>query len=444
MTNTGGRAATTGVIPGRHGLSVGDPQTQTPLGWRWTLLTNVSRLETGHTPSRRKPEYWGGDVPWIGIKDARANHGRDIRQTIQSTNPTGIENSSARILPEGTVCLSRTASIGYITRMGCPMATSQDFVNWVCGDQLDSRFLLYLLLSETESLHRFAHGTTHQTIYFPEVKAFHVKLPPLTEQRRITAVLGALDDKIELNRKMSQTLEEMAQAVFKSWFIDFDGVSESDMVESELGLIPEGWEVREIQSVAKIVGGSTPSTKIREYWDGGTIHWTTPKDLSSLSTPALLDTDRKITPAGLAKISSGLLPAGTLIMSSRAPVGYLAIAEVALAVNQGYIAMPPGGALSSLFLLYWAEANMHRIKARAGGTTFEEISKRNFRPIPLVVPGKEEAQRFDDTVGPLYQRVANNERESRTLADLRDTLLPKLICGDIRVPEAEDLVEAAV
>ena len=145
-SETGGREATTGVIPGLYALSVGMPPRQAPSGWAWTPLSAVARLESGHTPSRRHPEYWGGDVPWIGIRDATANHGRTIEDTQQHTTRLGIENSSARILPANTVCLSRTASVGYVVVMGRPMATSQDFVNWVCTDAIDYRFLKYILL----------------------------------------------------------------------------------------------------------------------------------------------------------------------------------------------------------------------------------------------------------------------------------------------------------
>ncbi len=223
-TRTGGRPASSGVIPGDVALSVGRPEKPEPPGWKWTALSDVARLETGHTPSRKHPEYWGGDVPWIGIKDATENHGRVIADTIQHTNDLGIANSSARVLPAHTVCLSRTASVGYVVVMGRPMATSQDFVNWVCSEAIDYRFLKYVLLAENAAFLRFASGTTHQTIYFPEVKAFHVCLPPLPEQRAIAHILGTLDDKIELNRRMNETLEAMARALFKSWFVDFDPV----------------------------------------------------------------------------------------------------------------------------------------------------------------------------------------------------------------------------
>jgi len=187
-----GRAATKNVIPGQYALSVGDASMPAPPGWRWTPLLDVARLESGHTPSRRHPEWWDGDVPWIGIKDARLHHGEVIAETLQSTNADGLANSAARLLPAGTVCLSRTASVGYVVVMGRPMATSQDFVNWVLSDEVDGHWLKHLFIAEKDALVRFAKGTTHSTIYYPEVKAFHVCLPPLPEQRRIVARIESL------------------------------------------------------------------------------------------------------------------------------------------------------------------------------------------------------------------------------------------------------------
>ncbi len=471
QTRTGGRPATTGVIPGRYALSVGVPDLPAPEGWKWTRLEEVAHLETGHTPSRRHPEYWDGNVPWIGIKDATENHGRVLLDTYQHASQLGIDNSSARVLPSNTVCLSRTASIGYVVVMGRPMATSQDFVNWVCSDAIDYRFLKYVLLAERCSFPRFASGTTHQTIYFPEAKAFSVCLPPKQEQSYIADVLSQLDDKIELNRRMNETLEGMTRAFFQSWFVDFDPVRAKAAVRREhphwtdaevcraalptlspeiatlfpdsfensaLGDIPKGWRLETIDNLAEAVGGSTPSTKEQSYWSPEDHSWATPKDLSALKSPVLLQTERKISEVGLRQIGSGLLPAGTVLMSSRAPIGYLAVAETPVAINQGFIAMKPKENVSNLFLLYWAECAQEAIKSRANGSTFLEISKSNFRQIEVVRPTGPLMEKFDSIVRPWYRQVANNERQSSTLAALRDTLLPKLISGEIRLDQKEE------
>lgn len=216
VTRTGGRGATTRRIPPELALAVTMPSVSAPEGWKWSALTALARLESGHTPSRKHPEYWGGDIPWVSIADAKINHGRLIADTIEKTNSTGIENSSARVLPARTVCLSRTASVGYVIVMGRPMATSQDFVNWVCSKDLEPEFLKYLFIAEGERLLRFASGAVHQTIYFPEVKAFHICHPPAREQRRIVAILDEALASIAIARDNAERNLQNARSLFES------------------------------------------------------------------------------------------------------------------------------------------------------------------------------------------------------------------------------------
>jgi len=193
------------------------PKAPAPAGWRWAALTSLARLESGHTPSRRHPEYWGGSIPWIGIADAKASNGRRIDDTLEKTTELGIENSSARVLPENTVCLSRTASVGYVVVMGRPMATSQDFVNWVCGEHLDPDFLKYLFIAEGDGLLRFASGAIHQTIYFPEAKAFHICCPTPVAQRRIVGILDEALESIATAVANAETNLQNARSLFESY-----------------------------------------------------------------------------------------------------------------------------------------------------------------------------------------------------------------------------------
>lgn len=171
------------------GASPLTPTEPTREGWCWHRLTDLARLATGHTPSRRKPEYWTGDIPWIQLPDIRALDGKRATDTSEHTNELGIENSAAVLLPADTVCLSRTASVGFVTLMDRPMATSQDFVNWVCGPDLDPAFLMHLLIRSRGPIRELGSGAVHHTIYFPTVEAFNVYVPPLAEQRRIVAFL---------------------------------------------------------------------------------------------------------------------------------------------------------------------------------------------------------------------------------------------------------------
>jgi very-short-patch-repair endonuclease/restriction endonuclease S subunit len=224
----------------------------------------------------------------------------------------------------------------------------------------------------------------------------------------------------------------------------YDHLFPDSFEDSELGEIPRGWEVKSVGDLADVVGGTTPSTKEPAYWDGGTHAWATPKDLSGLSVPVLLDTERRITDAGLSQVGSGLLPKGTVLLSSRAPIGYLAVAEIPVAINQGFIAMVPKTGTPNLFLLFWASVAHEEIVSRANGSTFLEISKANFRPISVVSPSVNIMKEFERLVRPLYERIVENVLESRTLENLRDSLLPKLISGELRVKKGKRSMGGAI
>ncbi len=168
-------------------VTVGERLATHPRGWHWELLGDVAELATGHTPDRKKPEYWNGDVPWITLTDIRALDGRTAEYTSESITEAGLANSSAVKLPSRTVCFSRTASLGFVTIIGRPMATSQDFVNWICGDRLNPTYLMYALIRSRARLRGLSTGSTHKTIYFPTVQRFRVLVPPLVEQERFAA-----------------------------------------------------------------------------------------------------------------------------------------------------------------------------------------------------------------------------------------------------------------
>src|SRR3569832_381909 len=204
-----GRAAGVQVRPGRFGLSVGSPDREAPSGWQWVPIGRLAKLESGHTPSRGSPAYWDGGIPWIGIKDAREHHGRVINQTLQTVSEEGLANSAARLLPARTVCLSRTASVGYVTIMGASMATSQDFANWVCSPALLPEFLMYALLAEGDGLREFGEGSTHTTIYYPELKALHIALPPLEEQ---AVVVRLLEQRLRTVEGLAEKVSELRKS----------------------------------------------------------------------------------------------------------------------------------------------------------------------------------------------------------------------------------------
>lgn len=351
------------------------------------------------------------------------------------------------------------------------------------ADEVSSEFL-YMLLTSRACEEEFkiiadSRSGTFPQITFDSIAYYPISYPASGEQENLVEISNSLLDKIELNRQTNQTLEHIAQAIFKSWFADFEptrakiaakqtgqdperaamatisGKTLEDLdqlspeqqkqlkttaalfpdalVDSELGEIPEGWEWSEIGNEVAVVGGGTPSTKKEEFWEGGHINWTSPKDMSNLTDKVLLETDRKITEAGLAKISSGLLPINTVLMSSRAPVGYLAISKIPIAINQGYIAMKCEDRLTPEYIVQWADSVMDDIKQRASGTTFAEISKKNFKIIPVIVPEKEVVSEFSQIATGLYEKITEALNEVKSLTETRDALLPRLLSAEMEL-----------
>ena len=430
----------------------------------------VLLVEDGnHGEYRPRPDEFV-DTGVAFIRAANMDGGRVLFDSASKINERAHRRITKGIGAAGDVLLSHKGTVGKVALV------PEDAPAFVCSPQttfwrtcnsdcLDHRYLYAYLRSP--SFHAQLATRAGETDMAPYVsltsqRGLSVTLPPIDIQRAIAHILGTLDDKIELNRRLNETLEAMARALFKSWFVDFDPVRvmaegrdpglpkhladlfPDSFEDSELGEIPRGWEVKLISDLANIVGGTTPSTKESTYWDAGTHAWATPKDLAALSVPVLLDTERRITDAGLAHVSSGLLPRGTVLMSSRAPIGYLAVAETPVAINQGFIAMLSKSGTSNLFLLHWASVAHEEIVRRANGSTFLEISKTSFRPIPVVTPSADAMRKFEQLARPLYERIVECVRESRNLAVLRDTLLPQLVSGELRVKNAEISIEMAV
>ena len=358
----------------------------------------------------------------------------------------------ARITP----CLENGKG-GYVANLGSGVAGhgSTEFIVWRAKLRSDRLFAYYI--TRNEEFRSFAKqqmsGTSgRQRVAWQSLAGYEIADIDPDQRKEIGNTLGALDDKIELNRRMNETLEAMARALFREWFVDF-GPTRAKMAGQTPYLSPalwdlfpdrldddgkpDGWAASTIGEEVRVVGGSTPSTAEAAFWDG-TLNWATPKDLSNLNTPVLLETSRKITKEGLQKISSGLLPVGTVLLSSRAPIGYLAIAEVPVAINQGFIAMICDKRVSNVFVWLWTLENMEAILSKANGSTFQEISKGNFRPLAVVLPDAATLAAFDAQAEPLYIRIAQNERETRTLAQTRDLLLPRLMSGELRVADYND------
>lgn len=421
------------------------------------------RITKGTTPNARDGGFSERGVNYIKSESLSYDGSIDISKFSFISEETN-QRLKRSIIQEGDILYSiagvNLGKCGIARAEHLPANTNQAVaIIRVDEKRASNRFVSFCLRNRNfvEIVLGGVAQSAQPNVNLADIGRFKIPNCSLAEQRAIASVLGALDDKIELNRRMNETLEKMARAIFKDWFVDF-GPTHAKMegrapyLAPEIWSLfpdrldddgkPEGWINSIIGQEVDVVGGSTPSTKEPAFW-GGDISWATPKDLSSLSTPVLLSTERQITGAGLAQIGSGLLPVGTVLLSSRAPIGYMAIAQIPVAINQGFIAMICKKRLSNVFIWLWTQANMETVHQNANGSTFQEISKANFRPIEVTIATPGILRAFDEAVVPLFNRIVANDLESRTLSVTRDLLLPKLMSGEIRLHEAEKAVGAS-
>lgn len=457
------------------------------MGSDWTKMPFTEAVSINPTVCLKK----GKEYPFVDMKAVDPSWREASHSEFRI-----FKSGGAKFLPNDTLmaritpCLENGKIARYIPVDGSnsPAFGSTEFIVIRGKDGVTDNSFAYYLTKWQEfrqfAISQMTGSSGRQRVPVDSLGGFYIPVPEISEQRTIAHVLGSLDDKIELNRRMNKTLESMAQALFKSWFIDFDPVIDNALASGNaipeelqsraalreslgdarkplpedvrtlfpseferadnIGWIPKGWRAKTVGDEVAVIGGGTPSTKQPDYWENGIHAFCTPKDMSNLSSRILIKTERYLTDKGMAKVSSGQLPVGTVLMSSRAPIGYLAITDVPVTINQGIIAMVGQDEFRGVFLFCWAKANIENVMARANGSTFLEISKKNFRPIPFIVPNNEIVKAFNKNVDPLYVRLISCTRNMEELSMVRDTLLPKLLSGEIRIPEAEQKMESVL
>ena len=310
---------------------------------------------------------------------------------------------------------------------------NQNIVKIIPNNGYNNAFIFYRLKCRDFAGHVLgeARGAANQaSITLDTIKRFSFDCPLLSTQQRIATILSRYDSLIENYRKQIKLLEEAAQRLYKEWFIDlrFPGHENTKIVDG----VPEGWEKKKISDVCETVGGGTPSTKVPAYYKGGRIKWVTPTDITRNNCICLLDTDKKITEEGLRNSSTKMVPAGTILMTSRASVGYFGIADFEVCTNQGFISCIPIPNMQ-MYLLFNLMSRVDEIRQKAGGSTYLEISKSVFRNFDIVCPSEIILLQFQDKASLVLKKEKTLSLQLRLLTEARDRLLPKLMSGEITV-----------
>jgi type I restriction enzyme S subunit len=358
-----------------------------------------------------KDRFYAGDIPEDYVLDEG-----DLMVAMTEQGP-GLLGSSA-LIPEGEKYLHNQ-------RLG--------LIQDLDGTVLDKRFLYYLFNTRTVrgQISGSASGTKVRHTAPERIYRVKVTVPSdVTEQKEIASILSAYDDLIENNQRRIQLLEQAARLLYKEWFVHlrFPGHEHTKIQNG----IPEGWEKKKINDVCETVGGGTPSTKVSEYWDGD-ITWVVPSDITKNDCLALLNSEQKITEKGLRKSSAKMVPAETILMTSRASVGFFALMDYEVCTNQGFINIIPYENEMRMYLLFNLMSRVEEIRSNAKGTTYPEISKGRFRDMGVVVPPKTFVNEFAEFASDIIRQVRILKRSTLKLAKARDILLPRLMNGEVEV-----------
>ena len=385
--------------------------------WKECKLGEIMDLIGGGTPKTSNPDYWDGDIPWISVKDFNGER-RYVGATEKKITQLGLKNSSTKILSKNDLIISARGTVGELAIIPSEMAFNQscygirplNFVNYM--------FLYYLLKQSVNILKHNTHGSVFDTITRETFDGISIKLPPLATQQKIAQILSSLDDKIELNNKINDNLEQQAQAIFKSWFVDFEPFG---------GKMPEGWRIGKLSEIAEITMGQSPDGKSYNEEGIGTVFYQGRAEFGNrFPTRRLFTTE----PKRIAKKFDTL-------MSVRAPVGDTNIANEDCCIGRGLAAIHSKDNHQS-FVHYTMLALRSQLDIFNGeGTVFGCINRDAINNMEVLIPSKTDLDKFEQIVSSLDNEIYNRDEENRNMASLRDTLLPKLMNGEIEVDEVK-------
>lgn len=299
------------------------------------------------------------------------------------------------------------------------------------AERLNTRYLCYAMNQKLRLLKTMSSGSTTKFLTLGMLHGLNIPLPTIEVQDNIVTILSAYDDLIENNQKQIKLLEEAAQRLYKEWFVDlrFPGHETTPIVDG----VPEGWKETLMENVCDSIGGGTPSTKNDEYYRDGKISWVTPTDITRNNGLILLDTEKKITDEGLRNSSAKMVPPYTILMTSRASVGFFGLCEHEVCTNQGFISCVPYRENVRFYLLHNLINRVEEIRAKASGSTFLEISKKTFRDLRIMLPSNCVLDEFTQKIHPMVQQMEALTKSITKLQEARDRLLPKLMNGEIEV-----------
>lgn len=405
----------------------------------------IAELQTGPFGTQLKAsEYTRSGTPVINVRNV--GFGEVRPDQLEHVGPETRERLAQHLLRAGDIVFGRKGAVerhAFLQEEHEGWMQGSDCIRLrlAPGGPLIPRFVSYYLstpLHRQWMLNQSSHGATMASLNQDILRRLTIPTPTIDLQRKTVGILAGYDELIANNLVRIEVLEEMAQAIYREWFVNFryPGHEADELVDSPLGQVPEGWESTTVGEAFEVLGGATPSTKQPRYWEGGEIDWYTPSDLTAHGHMLIAESGRRITQAGLDACSARLFPAGSVMMTSRATLGVTAINVRPACTNQGFITGVPNDRVPAAQIYFWIRENLESILGHASGATFREISKRVFRTLAFVMAPRRVGEAFSESVNPILGLIENLIAQNGNLRVTRDLLIPRLVSGEI---DASDL-----
>ncbi|MCF8010938.1 MAG: restriction endonuclease subunit S [Clostridiales bacterium] len=406
-----------------------------PVDWEVDYIDKVAKRFSGHTPDKKKTAYWDGNIPWISLKDLHRLDKRYINETEDYTTQEGINNSSAVILPQETVVLSRDATIGKVGITGREMATSQHFINYVCNDNLYNMYLYCDFYYRKPMFERLSIGSTIKTLGLGFFDSLKIVLPPLPEQKKIADILSTVDQQIEQTDALIEKTKELKKGLMQKLLTK--GIGHTELKKTEVGEIPVEWEVKIIKEVCATTSGSTPSRRRKDYYKNGIYPWI---KTGELYAKYIYDTEEKINDKALNETSVELLPEDSVIMAMYgATIGQLSIIKVKATTNQACCAIQAkSDDIEHEFIYYNLIFNRFRLIQMSAGGAQPNISQQIIKEFKIAIPPKSEQKKIADILSEIDQQQNYYESKKQYLQQLKKGLMQKLLTGKTRVKVSEE------
>ena len=394
--------------------------------WIECKISDIGTVVGGATPSTKKPEnYDNGTIAWITPKDLSTFSGRYIQHGERNITETGLKSCSTQLLPKNTVLFSSRAPIGYVAIAANDVCTNQGFKSVIPNENTNPLFLYYLLKYNKDKIEGMGSGTTFKEVSGNTMKNIVVSVPTDKKvQERISSMLGSIDYKIEENERINNNLEQQAMALFKSWFIDFEPFDRK---------VPKAWINGVLGDFVEIKRGGSPRP-IQNFLSDSGFHWLKISDATGISSPFINEIKEYIIEAGLKK--TVYLKSGSLVLSNSATPGLPKILDIGTCIHDGWLYFPSSKFSNEYLYLYFKHIRDNLI-ALGNGSVFTNLKTDILKNYPTYLPTEDVLKKFDELVQPIFSMILSKTREIKRLAEIRDTLLPKLMSGELDVSDID-------